>query len=468
MKKRSRKSRKLETVFNAVTTPLFLLDARRVVQFFNFGCEELTGWSATDVVGTVCDYATGSDPADVETLTGRLAPPPAVLDGREASVPTEFLCRDGKRVTRMLHFFPLVDEDGRVRSIVGIAVPIRDPERAVESSPARKLHAELAAQRSMLRQRFGQGSLVGGCSAMLRVFRQIELAAASHAGVCIHGATGSGREHAARSIHLQSELHNRAFVPLDCRRLTPPELKQALVRLLEATADVADTGTVRSLQPGTLYFANVEALPRDLQQMIVDSQKLTSETGASSDPRVVASTQCEIDDLRRNDALIDELFFRLTAICIELPPLNDRGDDLQLLGQALLEEMNRDDEKQIGGFGDEVWRLFRQYNWPGNIDEFRQVISEAHAACSGELIQVSDLPFRFRTGLDAQAVGPAVEPQELPLQELLEQVEADRIRLVLEQTRYNKTKTAQLLGIPRPRLYRRMEALGIEDLEGEG
>ena len=282
---------------------------------------------------------------------------------------------------------------------------------------------------------------------MLRVFRQIELAAASHAGVCIHGATGSGREHAARSIHLQSELHNRAFVPLDCRRLTPPELKQALVRLLEATA---------------------EALPRDLQQMIVDSQKLTSETGASSDPRVVASTQCEIDDLRRNDALIDELFFRLTAICIELPPLNDRGDDLQLLGQALLEEMNRDDEKQIGGFGDEVWRLFRQYNWPGNIDEFRQVISEAHAACSGELIQVSDLPFRFRTGLDAQAVGPAVEPQELPLQELLEQVEADRIRLVLEQTRYNKTKTAQLLGIPRPRLYRRMEALGIEDLEGEG
>jgi PAS domain S-box-containing protein len=464
MKKRTHKSRKLETVFNAVTVPLFLLDARRIVQFFNSGCEELTGWSAAEVLGTVCDYAPGSDPAQVETLTGRLAPPPEVLNGHEASVPTEFLRRDGKRVTRMLHFFPLLDEEERLRSILGIAVPIRDPERAVESSPARKLHAELAAQRSMLRQRFGQGSLIGGCSAMLRVFRQTELAAASYAGVCIHGAAGSGREHVARSIHLQSPLHNRAFVPLDCRRLTPPELKRTLVRLLEASAD---TGPVTSLQPGTLYLANVEALPRDLQQMILDSQDAATETGSANRIRIVACTEWCIDDLRRSDAMIEELFFLLTAICIELLPLNERGGDLELLGQALLEEMNRDDEKQIGGFGDDVWRQFRHYNWPGNIDEYRQVISEAHAACSGELIQVADLPFRFRTGLDAQAVGPSVEPQQLPLQELLEQVEADRIRFVLEQTRYNKTKTAQLLGIPRPRLYRRMQALGIEDLEGD-
>jgi PAS domain S-box-containing protein len=467
MKKRTHKSRKLETVFNAVTMPLFLLDARRIVQFFNSGCEELTGWSSADVVGTVCDYAPGSDPAQVETLTGRLAPPPEVLDGHETSVPTEFLRRDGKRVTRILYFFPLMDEDGRLRSILGIAVPIHEPERAAESSPARRLHAELAAQRSMLRQRFGQGSLIGSCSAMLRVFRQTELAAASHVGVCIHGATGSGREHVARSIHLQSALHNRAFVPLDCRRLPPPELKQTLVRLLEASADTADGGPVTSLQAGTLYLANVEALPRDLQQMILDSEHATTETRSTNHRRIVASTVSKIDELRRSDTLIEEFFFLLTAICIELPPLNERGDDLELLGQALLEELNRDDEKQIGGFGDDVWRQFRQYNWPGNIDELGQVISEAHAACSSELIQVGDLPFRFRTGLDAQAVGPAMEPQQLPLQELLEQVEADRIRFVLEQTRYNKTKTAQLLGIPRPRPYRRMDALRIEDLEGK-
>ena len=106
---------------------------------------------------------------------------------------------------------------------------------------------------------------------MLRVFEQIKLASRSRAGVFILGATGTGREHVARLAHLESDVGNRSFVALDCRRLPSSELKLTLQRLFDAAAENIDSGSVMSLQPGTLYLANVEALPRDLQQMLIDA-----------------------------------------------------------------------------------------------------------------------------------------------------------------------------------------------------
>lgn len=464
MKKRALSTRKLETVLNRVATPIFLLDARRRILFFNSGCETLTGWTAGEVAGHVCDYATSTDPDAVDSLTCSLAPPPEVLAGREVSAPTNMLHRDGTAFTQMLHFFPLADDNGKVLEILGVAVPIREPKLPPETSPARRLHAELAALRLTMRQRFSRESFVCRCSSMLRVLEQIKLAGRSRAGVFILGATGTGREHVARLSHLESDVGNRSFVALDCRRLPSSELKLTLQRLFDAAAENIDAGSVMSLPPGTLYLANVDALPRDLQQMLIDACRAV-ESDSECRLRLVASSTEDIGQKVDSEILLEEFYFLLTAIRIELPPLRNRGDDLGLLAQAFLEDLNRGEERQVGGFSDDVFRQFQEYNWPGNLDELAQVVSEARDACTGDLIQVRDLPFRFRTGLDAQSVGPAVEPLPKPLTEMLEQVEADHIRAVLEQTRYNKTKAAELLGIPRPRLYRRMQTLGIDDRE---
>ena len=106
MAKRPRKTSRLESALNVANTPVFLLDHRRKVTFFNSGCEQLTGWSAEDVVGKVCDYDSDADHETIESLTGRLCPPPEVSAGKPVDVPTYLSQRTGNTVARLIHFFP--------------------------------------------------------------------------------------------------------------------------------------------------------------------------------------------------------------------------------------------------------------------------------------------------------------------------------------------------------------------------
>ena len=160
---------------------------------------------------------------------------------------------------------------------------------------------------------------------------------------------------------------------------------------------------------------------------------------------------------------LPELFFALTPITISVPLLRHRQDDLELLAQYFLEESNRGAATQITGFHDAVLEQFRRYNWPGNVGELRAVVIESRNACTGSVIESESLPFRFRTGAGGQSVGPVARSRLTPLDPLLLRVEKEQIELALAEARYNKAKAAELLGITRPRLYRRMEVLGIVD-----
>ena len=148
---------------------------------------------------------------------------------------------------------------------------------------------------------------------------------------------------------------------------------------------------------------------------------------------------------------------------IAVPPLRRRMADLRYLAQHLLEESNRGESRQFNGFGDDVWELFSAYNWPGNVEELLAVIREARSACNEPLIRAKDLPFRFRAGVGAQAVGPVIRPQLAPLEPFLAKAEKQQIEQALKECRHNKSRAARLLGMTRPRLYRRMEILGIRD-----
>ncbi len=140
---------------------------------------------------------------------------------------------------------------------------------------------------------------------------------------------------------------------------------------------------------------------------------------------------------------------------------------MPLLAQHFLEEMNRQGEKQVAGFAEEVASLFAEYNWPGNLSELFKVVREAHTSAQGDLIREAELPFRFRTGYDAQHIPPAEPLRPLPLEQLLSDYESDLINQALRQCKHNKSQAAELLKVNRAKLYRRMEALGIEDGETE-
>jgi transcriptional regulator with PAS, ATPase and Fis domain len=465
MAKRAKKNRRLDVWLAESRTPIFVLDHRRTVVAFNAGCEALTGWSAAELLGETCPYATAADAAGAQVLAAALCPPHEVWQGEAAEVPAFIPQADGPPLSRMLHLFPLLDDQERVTGVAGFIQPM-PAARTAPVNPAWELHAELAALRMTLRARFGPNSLVGRSPAMQRVVSQVELARQTMSPLLLLGEPGTGREHLARTIHFGSSNKATAFVPLDCRRLAADEVERVLHRLLDVhRSRGASSGA--GLQPGTVYLADVDKLPRDLQELLIRDSSPESDPQTRSGLRLMASLSRDPKSALADESLRGDFFALIAPLVLELPPLRDRPDDLPLLAQYFLEESNRQHPKQLGGFSDDVWPLFAAYHWPGNLDELADVVQQAHAAASESLVRPDDLPARFRAGLDAREVPPPAETPALSLDPLLEKLERQLITLALTRARFNKSRAAELLGINRQRLLRRIEQLQIADPTAE-
>lgn len=442
------------------TTPVFVIDAERRLTAFNAGCEKLTGWPATDVLGKTCHYASHDADAGVDALINSLCPPPEAFAGDETNVAAYVVQQNGPPLPRLLHFFPLQNGNGNISGLLGLITTIPQPHSSPAGSPAQELHAELAALRMSLRNRFGSQTLVCQSQEMSKVLSQMQLAQQVPVSAILAGEPGTGKEHLARVIHFGSPARANWFVPLDCQRLGPDELQRILERLIEVH-HVRPSGSAAP-QPGTLYLADVEYLPRDMQERLASTFRIDNAT-ASPQLRLLASTSLSLTALAEADVVRPDFLSKISTLAIELPPLRERVSDLPIVAQHFLEELNRQGEKQVGGFEEELWPLLTRYRWPRNLDELLEVIREAHARCTGNLISLQDLPFRFRTALDAQEQSPPPKTSSLFLDPLLTKAETRLITLALERSKYNKSKAADLLGINRARLYRRMEQLGIED-----
>lgn len=457
MSKRRRKAADLEHWLADAATPLFILDAEHCVAAFNAGCEALTGWAAAEVVGEKCHYGSAAESPSAATLADSLCPPPEVFAGAELAAPVCLVNKQGEALRRLLHFYPLLDDEGGVHGVLGIILPIEQPRPAPEISPARQLHAELAAVRHSLRTRFGPNSLVAHGIEMRKVLIQIGLAQQSATAVLLMGEPGTGKEHLARLIHFSGPDHAEWFVPLDCRRLSPEELERVWLRLID-THHPGSRGDTP--QPGTVYLADVEYLPRELQERLV--REFAPDDPTQALPlRLLASTARDLLRAESEPALRADFLALISPLTINVPALRARRSDLSLLAQHFLEECNRQESKEVGGFDEAVWPFLLRYHWPGNVDELLVVVREAHAHASDTLIRPEDLPFRFRTALDAQLLPPPAATQPLPLDEMLQRVEMRLIALALERSKGNKTKAAEILGIHRARLIRRIEQLRV-------
>ncbi len=457
----------------STTTPVFILDDRRRVLFFNKGCEQLTGWEAGDVIGQVCDFVSEPDLAQVESFTGALCPPPEVFQGQEQSLPTFLQDRSGNKTSHLIRFFPLTNEDGRVERVLGTFSRIPEP---ISSHPNldRELHAELAALRADLWQHYDISSVVGRSRSFHRLMEQVRLACCHRSSLHLSGEAGTGKEHLARLVHYQSDARRKAFVPLECRRLTRDEIKLAVRGVLR---DARDEQTTR-LSPGTLFLKNVDYLPDSVQDLLLEeaSTAFGSEPHRAEDPthssasvalRLMSSSEIDLESAVSQDRLNLDVFYLLTSQTIMVPSLRQRPEDVMLLAQHFLESLNRDRETQVTGFADDVTKAFRKYTWPGNQDELKVVVTQARESCERSTITLGDLPFRFRSGQDAQRVGPTQPVEIIPLEDRLAAVEREHIELALQQSGDNKSQAADSLGITRARLYRRMQILGIVDSKSE-
>jgi len=426
---------------------MFVVDQRCVVLVFNAGCVELTGWEPADVIGQTCSYSTVASLDSVASLTSAICPPGAVFDGRTLLVPVNLRHRDGTLLERTIHFVPLFSsaEDRRILGIISDRLPEYESRLEQTRFDLSKLSAELSAEYNLDR-------LIAVMPSTRKLAEQINLVRGSRAAVQLIGEAGTGKEFLARIIHVsrfaQGTRKPLRFVTLPCRDMAYDVLQSSLSQLMDDIQNEAGTGTV--------FLREVEHLPRDLQNKVMEAMAVRS------DLRWCSSAVGDLSEMAERE-FSRELAMKLTTVVMAVPALRERRDEIRMIAHSILDDCNRVQRRQVEGFLPEVEEQFEQYAWPGNVGELSRVVEKSWSRCSGTHISIEDLPFEFFAGQQSDTMDP--ELSTLSLTEKLEQVERDYIHAALDQAEGNKMRAARLLGIPRAKLYRRLDALNLDDDE---
>lgn len=436
--------------------PIFVLDSKRRIRFINQGCEAFFNCDADELIGKICTYSSEDAESKIDQILQRLGPPPDVMEGAEAEVPMSFELVTGTKESMLVHYLPLTEADG-TNAVLGWIKPLESASQHSVASQSQMLHAELANLRIVTEQRFLISNLISESDSMKRVMSQMEFAKSSNGAVHFSGEQGTGREAIARSIHHQSQFNSKVFVPIDCRRLPAREIKKTIQRVFAESQ--SNSQSPDSFQPGVLFLRDVHLLKRELQVQLVEG---VASQAAGDSIRMMSSSSENLKLMLERDELESSFFYLITPLIFEIPALRDRRNDIPLLSQAFLEEQNRYSQKQVSGFSTDVLENWQRYNWPGNLIELKAVIAEICDQFEGSgVIGMKEMPFRFRTGWDAQAVGPTRHVEPVLLEDELAEFETKRINEALELSKGNKSQAAKLLGMTRPKFYRRLEALGL-------
>jgi DNA-binding NtrC family response regulator len=443
-------STSLHQLLDASSRPVYAVDARRQVVYCN---PALAAWLAMDaarIVGRRVEY---HSEAAAERGTGGsaspltdLCPPPQALAGAPTLGTISSFGRDGRLIHRRAEFVPLTaagQKSGGV--LVLLAEADMSPQELAatlaDEPTADELHRTIRSFRRQQAAEYAVESLLGESAGMRKVRAQVAAAAASQANVLVRGARGTGREHIARAIHYHAKDPAGKLVPIDCATATEESLRRALESL---------RGPRDPKQRHTLLLVNLELLPAALQTLLVPT--LAAGTlGARTVATTTSDREAEIDP---------QLLSAVSTIRIDTPTLAGRRDDLPLLAQFFLEAANRGSDKQVGSLRHEVLDQLALYRWPGELDELRGVVAAAHAAATSHEISLADLPPVLHHAAKAAAM-PRRAPEKIVLDELLESIEREVITRALAQANGNKSAAAELLGMTRPRLYRRLVQLGF-------
>jgi DNA-binding NtrC family response regulator len=471
-------------LLESASRPLYVVDDSLTIVYLNEACRAWLGEAADALPGQTCVYDSGDKKSAAERLAAGLCPPPAVLEGREV---TAALAYDsgGQTLYRSARFVPLnwagepalcilalVDAYDSLQADMEAAAPEADESQA--------LHLQLQRLRQRRNARIVAASVVGVSPAARRAAAQTEVAAATRANVLLVGPPGSGRRRLAEAIHYAGISGRKGdspvfsggasmadatkrpaktgivplLVPLECGLLDA----DLILSTLRAAAGHSRSGSAAG-DGGTLLLCDADRLPHEAQAAVVAAL-----SPPGSPWRAIATAAAPLIDLAPRGRFREDLAAMLSTITIELPPLSQRRGDVPLLAQALLEEQNARGGKQLGGFAPDALDRLCAYPWPGEIAELAQVVAESHTRAAGTQVTRADLPERLHVVAEA-AARPRRKEEPIQLDEFIARIERELVRRALARSKGNKAKAARLLGLNRPRLYRRMVQLGLIERE---
>ena len=326
----------------------------------------------------------------------------------------------------------------------------------------------------------GQVQLLGSTTTINALRTQISKLARSQAPVYISGESGSGKEVVARLIHVNGPRGSKPFIPVNCGAI-PSELMESEffghVKGSFTGALENKQGLFEAAQGGTLFLDEVADLPLSMQVKLLRAiqekaiRKVGSNEEVPIDTRILSATHKDLKAEVAEERFRNDLFYRINVIELKVPPLRERKEDIPLLADFSLNKLAHEWGMEKPSLSEEAQSLLNNYNFPGNVRELENCLERAFTLCEGTTINASDLRLVPQTAAaPTETAGScsnlyeAQDPEQAfgSLDDFLESMEKKSITLALEQTRWNKTAAAELLGLSFRQLRHRLKKLNLD------
>jgi DNA-binding NtrC family response regulator len=338
---------------------------------------------------------------------------------------------------------------------------------------ARTLREENRTLKEQLSRRYSFENIIGKSQAMVQIFELIKKISDTNVNVLICGASGTGKELIARSIHANSSRASRAFVPINCGAL-PEHLVESEIFGYERGAFTgaahAKPGLLETADGGTFFLDEISELPMPLQvkflRVLQDGKfrRLGSNQEREVDLRLICATNQPLEEKVEANQFREDLYYRVNTFTIQIPPLRDRRDDIPLLANHFLQHYARQHQKPVNAISPPAMELLLKGEWKGNIRELEHVLERAVILASGEAVQPEDLPPQIRPA-ENNFQAPQAFLLSLPFKEakdqLIEDFERRYIEDVLQKYHGNVSRAAEHSGIDRRSLHRLLAKYGL-------
>jgi DNA-binding NtrC family response regulator len=325
----------------------------------------------------------------------------------------------------------------------------------------RFLKKEVVRLRKEVESRYDFHQLVGKSPLMQKIYDLIEKISHSVSNVLISGESGTGKELVAKAVHYNGLRKEGPFIAVNCAAIPETLLESELFGYKKGAFTDARSdkrGLLFEANEGTLFLDEITEMPTTLQAKllrVIEERKvrpLGDTTSYPIDVRIISTTNRDIGKQIREGRFREDLYYRLKVIDIELPPLRDRKEDIPLIIQHFITKFNKNLKKNVSGISEQALKLLFNYAWPGNVRELENIIERAITLTQGEVISLEDLPTPMAHEEDKDSTGKALREKYT-----VDQLEKEYIKKVLIEAGGNKSKAAQILGLNRKTLYRKLQ-----------
>jgi len=428
-------------ILDSIADGVFTIDGERRITSFNHAAEEITGYTREEAIGCLCSDVFKAGICERECALQR-----SIETGdRQINLPVEIQNKQGERLPISISTAVLYSQRGD---------PIGGVETFRDLSDLHELRKEIDG-------RTGLSDVVGRHPRMREILEILPEVANSDATVLIQGPSGSGKGLLAKTLHGVSHRRDKPFVKVNCAALPETLLESELFGYLKGAFTDAKRdkpGRIAVAEGGTLFLDEIGDVSLAVQVKLLrvvqerEYEPLGDSRTHHADVRVIAATNRNLNQLMKEGSFREDLFYRLNIVGFELPPLNERRDDIPRLVDRILRRFNVRMGRNVTSISENAMLRLLDHDYPGNVRELENAIEHALVLCRGSVIEEKHLPTTLRNARERPTVMPSSP---------LHSAEAQTIQATLERCGGNRAAAAEELGLHRTTLWRKMRRYGL-------